>query len=498
MEKLGQEKLLKIVKKLTIPIVIAGISLSTLHQSSLGTLFLATPFRLHPLWYTTMLPIFFFISAIGLGCLTISWVTIIVHWLYSAHAPMDAISKIGRISSYFLGTYIVLKFGEIIVDGKTGMLFKPSWDIANFWFEIFISAIIPFALLLQANYRKSMGAMFAISTMALTGMSLNRINVAGLATLSRTKSLYFPAWSEWAVTLGILSAAGLFFLFSVEYFSIFTGIRKPLLTKEYKPGLFDHTDWKNMIFGGNFFGEAQLYSLAFIVAVGLCMGFLSDDAVFGVTPDKTPVYDARMSEVIKVKNETDGGARFFIPESVSMPLPDHEKKNVLMIDGNRNGRYVFFDHDMHITENGGKETSCRNCHHMNNPFESASRCSSCHSDMYLAADIFNHTYHMNKMGGNKGCTKCHTDLSRPKTYSNTVTCESCHMKMRVENSLINEKITEKNTVAPSYMDAMHKLCITCHKKMQSERKNLGENFSRCPTCHDDSPELTRKFISTDY
>ena len=64
--------------------VIAGISLSTLHQSSLGTLFLATPFRLHPLWHTDLLPFLFFVTAVGVGCLTISWVALVVHRLYRA------------------------------------------------------------------------------------------------------------------------------------------------------------------------------------------------------------------------------------------------------------------------------------------------------------------------------------------------------------------------------------------------------------------------------
>ena len=62
---------LSLLKKFTIVLIIAGIVLSTLHQSSLGSLFLITPYRLHPLWYSPIIYVLFFISAIGLGLMTV-------------------------------------------------------------------------------------------------------------------------------------------------------------------------------------------------------------------------------------------------------------------------------------------------------------------------------------------------------------------------------------------------------------------------------------------
>ena len=94
LERYNWKKALHTLEKFTLVFVIAGIALSTLHQSSLGTLFLATPFRLHPLWHTDLLPLLFFVTAMGIGCLTISLVTLFVHWLYNAEPPMKAISGI--------------------------------------------------------------------------------------------------------------------------------------------------------------------------------------------------------------------------------------------------------------------------------------------------------------------------------------------------------------------------------------------------------------------
>ena len=67
-ERLGWNKPLKIVSAISIPLVLLGVLLSTLHQSSLGSLYLIVPNKLYPLWYSPLLPVYFFISAIGVGC----------------------------------------------------------------------------------------------------------------------------------------------------------------------------------------------------------------------------------------------------------------------------------------------------------------------------------------------------------------------------------------------------------------------------------------------
>ena len=79
-QRLRLEKPLRIIQSITIPLVMLGVILSTLHQSSLGSLYLIVPHKLHPLWYSPLLPLFFFVSAIGLGCA----MTIIVFFPRSA------------------------------------------------------------------------------------------------------------------------------------------------------------------------------------------------------------------------------------------------------------------------------------------------------------------------------------------------------------------------------------------------------------------------------
>jgi Ni/Fe-hydrogenase subunit HybB-like protein len=474
-EKFGWHRLSSLLHKLTIGFVITGISLSTLHQSSLGTLFLATPFRLHPLWHTDLLPILFFVSSIGIGCLTISIVTLLVHRLYNADPPMAAISGLGRIAAWVMGAYLALKLGEVLVAGEGALLLTPSWDTINFWLELLLSAILPIVLLSFSRYRSSPTAMLWIGIMATVGLSLNRVNVAGLATLSTTHATYIPSWTEWAVTLGVLSAAALVYLFAVEFFGLFHGVSKDGSRSSYPPGQLDHTDGSALYFSGQRLGEARVYSLLFMIGIATSFGCLSNDAVFGVSPQAT-----QTQPPLVVKRPVD------VPPS---EYPENTALAYLELDGNRDGRGVLFSHDAHayrVRENGYE---CSSCHHMNRPQEKATTCAACHKDVYLPADIFDHELHKERLGQNAGCAECHVDSSKPKTRNTAKPCQTCHESMRAPDSFVQRTAASPGDFAASYMDAMHGLCVNCHEK-EAEMPETRDDLGLCATCHTESTATT--------
>ena len=440
LEKFDCQRTVRFLEKFGIVFVIAGICLSTLHQSSLGTLFLATPYRLHPLWHTDLLPFLFFITSIGLGCLTISWVAILVHRLYGAEQPMKAISGLGRIACYVLTFYLVVRFAGIVAAGKAGLLIAPTWDTANFWIEILLSTLLPVALLWNTRFRHSPLAMFWISSSAIIGMSLNRVNVAGLATVSSTHQFYIPAWTEWAATIGILSAAALAFLFLVEHVNVFDAIDTKRRDAAYAPRALDHADWKTIFFH-NPQADARIYSVAFVLSVGIAIVLMPEHSIFGLEPDETPANGPRLVEVSNARVSGVPGVQFYVPAVGKSPNGSQNGDSrtflALMIDANRDGDYVLFDHDMHIERQGGRnKASCIRCHHMNKPYEEVSECSGCHADMYLAVDIFEHSLHVERTNGNDGCIECHTDPAASKLRENTKACSECHERMRPEGTLV--------------------------------------------------------------
>jgi len=330
--------------------------------------------------------------------------------------------------------------------------------------------------------------MLWISTVGILGMSLNRVNVAGLATVSAMNYLYLPAWTEWIVTIGILSGAGLVFLFCVERFGVFPAINRDRLDASYAPRRVDRGDWKTIFFH-NPHSEIRVYSAAFVLAVGIALGFMPLDAVFGVQPEQTPTQGPRTVELSNIKIAGVPGRKFFVPLEQLKHSADGEAFLALMIDGNRNGDYVIFNHDMHIDKEGGRNDSCLRCHHMQNPYEEVSECYGCHSDMYLTADIFDHSYHVKKTSGNEGCTECHADPYATKIRSNSKPCEDCHETMRPPGTLVEIAKEDQTTLAAAYMDAMHEMCVGCHEERKHQLEEHNEDFDRCTTCHRDLPRL---------
>jgi Ni/Fe-hydrogenase subunit HybB-like protein len=489
LRQVGWRRVVSVLEKLSIFLVIFGICLSTLHQSSLGTLFLATPFRLHPLWYTDFLPLLFFISSMALGCLTISFLTIVVYWLYGGEPPMKAISALGRISAYLMIGYLVIKFAEILLSGEGPLLTEATWDTANFWIEVILSAFIPAILLVQKRYRRSRTAMFWVSLCAIVGMSLNRVNVAGLATVGLTHSVYIPTWTEWVMTFGILSGAALFYMFCVEHLGLFEGLGKERVDEWITPGRFDHTDWKTLYYGSQRLGAFHLNSLIFVLAAAISFGFLSEDSVFGVSPEATPTRSPRRVQVTRTGDEDSADTTFKIANNGYEPNTDGHLATVLMLDGDRNGRYVLFDHERHEARNEG-EKGCVLCHHMNKPFDRCTGCYECHNDMYTTVEVFDHDLHVRMLGGNDHCADCHLDNRLTKVRENTKDCLSCHKAMVAPGSRVPVDSLGIDSRTVGYMDAMHGLCIKCHEESQQSMTTPNEELSRCNHCHQSFPEMT--------
>jgi Ni/Fe-hydrogenase subunit HybB-like protein len=469
----------KILKFFTLPLVILGIMLSTLHQSSLGTLFLIMPQRLHPLWYSLLLPLFFFISAIGLGLAMVIVESMVSSWLFKKHLEKDLLSGLARAAAVVLWSYAALKLADLAFAGKLGMLFAGTWESNLFLFELFVSAILPAALFSSDKVRESSGGLAAGAGLAVFGFVLNRIDVSGLATISATGSNYFPSWTEFAVSIGIVSAAGLAFFFLVENFYVY---EKPRAEKREKYEIVPPDPVAGVRLHWTPLANAKLYSLLFIIAAALGFALMPNFAT-GVTPQKTAVEHARRVDALRSK--TDDSPLYvyalYDPEQHSNP-EDGEVAEMLLIDGDRNDKFVLFDHATHEKNNGGTE-SCGMCHHMNKPLDKATSCYECHRDMFLPTDTFDHEFHREKMRDQGGCVKCHKDPAEPKNRLTATACAECHKNMRVSDSFIKVAEENQNGIAPGYMTAMHNLCVECHKKKQEEKVELAPNLARCAACH---------------
>ena len=219
-EKFGWHKPMEWIHSISVPLMILGVLLSTLHQSSLGTLFLIVPEKLYPLWYSPMLPVMFYVSAIGVGLA----MTIFESW-HSSRAfgralELPLLASMARVLAVVMSVYLWIRFLDLAHRHVFSLLRQNRIETWLFAIEIALLAI-PTVLLYQERVRLRPGALYACAVMVVFGFIANRLNVGTTGLEAGSGTHYIPKWSEVAVTLSICAAGFAFFRLIAGYFPIF-------------------------------------------------------------------------------------------------------------------------------------------------------------------------------------------------------------------------------------------------------------------------------------
>jgi Ni/Fe-hydrogenase subunit HybB-like protein len=219
-ERFGMHKPLAWIHRISVPLMILGVLLSTLHQSSLGTLFLIVPEKLYPLWYTPILPLLFYVSAIGVGLA----MTIFESW-HSSRAfgralELPLLASMGRVLAVVMSVYLWLRVLDMSHRHVFGLLSQNRIETWLFALEIALIAI-PTLLLYQHRIRMKPGKLYACAVMVVFGFMANRLNVGITGMEAGSGVHYIPKWTEVAITLSIVAAGFAIFRFIAEYFPIF-------------------------------------------------------------------------------------------------------------------------------------------------------------------------------------------------------------------------------------------------------------------------------------
>ncbi|MBU0983872.1 MAG: polysulfide reductase NrfD [candidate division Zixibacteria bacterium] len=432
----------RFLTKYKLVLVFLGVMISTLHQSSLGTMFLITPDKLHGLWYSSLLPILFFVSAVAVGPLMLILAVLTISALYRKPIETDILAKLAGASAIVLGLFGLIRLIDLAANGKLGLAFDGSGSAVVFLIEFTIGVLLPVAILSVKRLRRSQAGLWVAAIAGVMGIGLHRANIAGIQ-LVHTGPTYVPTIYEIGISLGIISAAILAFLFCVERFRMWeTPWEDPRQAPEAAPE-FDRV--ADVWLGTPRIAGRTVYSLVFIVALAAGLAIVSTDRI-----------------------ESSG-----IKEVRAVPARGGD---TLFVDGNLDGYGVSFAHKAHVDREGGN-ASCSRCHHMSLPHDQQSGCATCHSGMYTAADVFRHDWHAGPDGGNLTCNMCHA-TDRERSAESAKTCDECHKDLIPTNA----QITVKQYMAPSYTDAMHGVCIQCHEQ-KAQQLAGKESLARCATCH---------------
>jgi Ni/Fe-hydrogenase subunit HybB-like protein len=208
---------LAVVYRLMTPVTIIGVTLSTLHQSTLGTLYLNMPHRLHPLWYTPILPVLFYISSILVG-LSLGAVIYKAAMRIRGERENPAIFVgLGKGVVVVGLLYLTLKLGELVYAGELSLLLAFS-SVSRLWLaELVIGVVIPIILWTVPSLRCQSWAQWSAPLLVALGVGMNRFDATLAAQLVPGGVSYSASLMEWLSTIGILSGVALVWYLAVRF-----------------------------------------------------------------------------------------------------------------------------------------------------------------------------------------------------------------------------------------------------------------------------------------
>lgn len=208
-EWLGAKRIHRILSGMTIAAVIFGITLSTLHQSGLGALYLMAEGKIHPLWYSEFIPILFFVSSIFAGLSLVIFEGSISHRVFSDqiseknhkahHGIIIGLAKVCAIAMLAYFFLQVLDFAH-----------KQQWHLINtpmgYWYltEMLGFVLLPMMLFIYGYRRDNTTVIKVAAILTMLGIIINRLNVTVIGFRWDAASHYYPSWMEIVITLAVI------------------------------------------------------------------------------------------------------------------------------------------------------------------------------------------------------------------------------------------------------------------------------------------------------
>jgi len=199
------------------PVAIVGVTLASLHQSTLGTLYLNMPHRLHPLWYTPFLPELLFISSLMAGLSVAILAYGLACRVHRQTAQPQILSGLAYGIAWVSLFYIIGKLADIVVAGEWPLLLSFNQMSQLCWLELGLGAIVPMILMFLPQVRTHRWGRWIGPLLILGGISANRFNATLFAqTLPPGSGIYLPHIAEWFSTLGVIAGVTLVWYWGVR------------------------------------------------------------------------------------------------------------------------------------------------------------------------------------------------------------------------------------------------------------------------------------------
>ncbi|MCX6552096.1 MAG: Ni/Fe-hydrogenase cytochrome b subunit [Acidobacteria bacterium] len=507
--------------------IVAGVVLSSMHQSSLGTLMLIAPTKTSPFWDTALTPLLFLLSAVMVGFPMVILESIYANISFSRNPEMDLLTPLARRIPWFIGAYAIVKIGDLAFRFDSLNFLAYPAATTSLAVEILLGVVAPFLLLLNKAVRRSMGWLFLSVALIIFGVVLNRINVFLVSyTPPYATRSYFPSVGEIAMTCAIVSSILFCYRFFVTFFPILPGYL-PATEEQIQRMREQHERTVSPLWTRVIRATAIVFLLSF---VGLYN-------VVHVTAERGST--RLVEDVRRVKAEAPVFAK---AATVAYPERPPDYKNFYELNSPvlsaRSEDYepVAFSHRIHDELVGG---DCGVCHHRFASDEKdrvgtdirefhgqfgvklGGACSTCHQDMeknppqgcarchgapyeadapsriglkgaYHRQCIGCHERQLKPASAPTACNGCHHPWTpdhgvlvafpaRPGAQDVTRTCLSCHTK--VGQDILNTAHWTWKGYSPTIKGYEHRIDISLTLMVNNTCIAIGSNMQECASCH---------------
>jgi c(7)-type cytochrome triheme protein len=372
LEKFHLHTPLRWLKAIYIPLVITGCLLSMMHQSSLGTMFIIAPEKLHGLWYTPLLPFFFFITAVSGGLSMVIVESSLSYRAFGKELEEPLLRGIARVVLVVLGIYLVWRIEDLFARKNMALAFEFTPEAVMFWGEIGLGVVLPMILFGTKRVRHSRQGLFFAGLLTVLGLVVGRLNVGVTGMMRNTRS-YWPNWQEFAISIFLVAVGIVAFGLIVKYFPIFehTPRKAPVVEAE--------RTWRRLPMANGW----ALASLWLLFGIGLGLVIIANAKDAAAAQSKAPVAAAA-------------------PATFELTLPaDYTFKN------SDSPGDVVFSHGSHIDS---KAPNCAGCH-------------SAQFSLQKAGTPLKGKMVHTEMDKGALCGSCHDGK---KAFATTDNCDTCH------------------------------------------------------------------------
>ncbi len=198
---------------------ILGVTLPTMHQATLGTLYLLAEGKLSPLWWSPIIYVFFLLSSLYVGPATVAVISVLNDWSLGYRIPIAPMRLLGRIGGVLMIVYLVLRIGDLIARGQVGAALSFNFASCALLVEIILGLVIPL-IIIYSPMANTRGGLITYGVLGSFGVFLNRANTVMVGMWDNAGVAYFPSPLEWLIVLGMITIALLGYIFLCENFSI--------------------------------------------------------------------------------------------------------------------------------------------------------------------------------------------------------------------------------------------------------------------------------------